>query len=273
MITSYPFSQGPNLPGTVDGPQVESMNISRCNPAVAQEGTLTVGGTAADGTYSASFYHPEELNNPIVVSFLRAAGETNAQIAAKLYADAVKKLALKATPSVLGAVVTVKFGNPLITYTVVTAAPGTGTLVWAQTVAAGGSTIPFGVFVKGGGDGLTAKIVSSGTTIGQVLGVVERKLTVQQNPDPTASDGVPVARDMSIIGGGPVRVLVEEDVTPADTPYIRIVASGNNTIVGILGKSADGGNCIDASSICKFETIAKKGETVRVRVWTPLKAA
>ena len=273
MITSYPFQQGKNLPGTVDGPCDNHLNVSRTNPAKAQTGTLTVGGTASDGVYSASFYHPDEPDNPIVVSFTRAAGETNNQISAALAADAVKKLILKASVSVVNAVSTVAFGNPLITYTVTTSAPGTGTLAWAQTVAAGGVTLPFGRFVIGGDDGLTCLPVTTGVVIASVIGVVERVLTVQQNPDPTADDGFGPGRDVPIFAGGAIAIEVEEDVVPGDTVYIRIVASGLKTKLGVVGKSADGGNCISAASIARFDTAASAGETARVIVHIPLKAA
>lgn len=273
MITAYPFEQEEPLAGTVDGPHDPTLDVARTNPAVAQEGTLTVGGTASDGLYQAKFYHPDEPDNPIVAEFTRAAGETNAQIAAALAAEAVKKLILKAAVTVVGAVITAKFANSLVTYTVTTSAPGLGTLVWAQTVAAGGSLIPFGRFVVGGGDGITAKLPAAASTVGKVLGVVQRSLQVQQNPDPTGEDGYGPGREMAILGSGHIRVEVEEDIAPGDTPYMRIIASGNKTKLGIVGKSADGGNCIDISSICSIDVGAKTGRRARLMIHIPLKAA
>ena len=50
MQLNYPVRQGKNRPGQVDGVINHENTITRTNPALAQQGTLTVGGTALPGT-------------------------------------------------------------------------------------------------------------------------------------------------------------------------------------------------------------------------------
>lgn len=274
MITSYAYKQLRGYPGAMDGVCNHQNTKSRTNPAKAQTGTLTVGGTASDGDYVASFYHPDEPNNPIVVTFTREDSETNNQISAALNALLVKALILKATATVVNAVNTIAFGNPKVTYTVTTSAPGTGTLVWAQTIAAGGEDIPFGRAVGHGGDGTTMRMLTTGDVIANVLGVLIRELTVQHDRDSTDDDALPPGRDGAVLGDGTILMECEEAVGPADTVYIRIVASGVNTKIGVVGKSADGGNCISAASIMRFEgTTTAAGQVVPVLVHVPLMKA
>lgn len=259
--------------GSVDGPIDHEHTWSRLNPAKAQAGTLTVAGTATDGTYSATFTDPNDPTNPIVATFLREDGEANAAIAAALAADALKKLILRASVTVVGAVITVTMANSDLTYTVAVSAPAPGTLTWAQTVAAGGVTVPFGRIVKGGGDGLTFLPVATGTVLANIMGVLGREFVVEQTRYSTDDDGLPPGRDGFIVGVGPMLVECEEAVTPADTVYVRITASGSLTKLGVVGKSSDGGNCISLATVARFDGSAAAGEVVRVIFSIPLPPA
>jgi hypothetical protein len=267
-ITTYQHKQIQGFPGAVDGPIDHEFTRTRTNKMLAQAGTLTVGGTADDGIYSVTITNPADPEHPITVEFDRQDSETNNQIAAALAALLVKALMLKATVTVLNAVITVTFKNSNITYTVETADPGTGTLTWAQTQAAGGSSVPFGRFVRGGGDGVSFRPLVTGSVIADVIGVVVRELTVQ-NPE----TGIPPGREGAILGVGPILVLTEEDVTPADTVYIRKETSANGTEVGVVRKSADGGTAISAATVCKFDSTSAAGTVARVIVNIPLQAA
>lgn len=273
MQSQYLSKQLRGFPGAPDGIISHEHTWSRLNPAKAQAGTLTVGGTAADGTYSAVFTDPNDPVNVITVSFLRAAGENNAAIAAALNAKALKAFVLRGAPTVVGAVVTIAMSNATVSYTVATSAPTDATLVWAETVAMGGVNIPFGRFVKGGGDGLTMVPLAVGATAAQVLGVLMRELTVAQTREQTEDDYLPPGRDGAVVGVGPMLVECEEAVTPADTVYVRIVASGTKTKIGVVGKSADGGNCISLASYARFDGSAAAGEVVRVISHIPLPPA
>ena len=275
MQLNYPVRQGKNRPGQVDGVINHENTITRTNPALAQQGTLTVGGTAADGVYSATF--TPELDpdgGQIVVTFTREDSEANAAIGAAIFADATKKFILQAEVTYNGTtVVTIKNLNTDIAYTVETTAPGGATFAWAQTQAPGGTKIPFGRFLVGDGTGENCKVVTGASVVGDIIGVSAATYQTQQaSPtiDPTIEDGVEPGREVSVFGAGPIDVLTEQAVTPADTVFVRIVASGNNTKLGIVRKDADSGNAITATTIARFTDSAAAGETVRVKVFIPL---
>lgn len=274
MQLNYSVRQGKNRPGQIDGIVNHENTITRTNPALAQQGTLTVGGTAADGVYSATFTPELDPDNgKIVVTFTREDGEANAAIGAAIFADATKKFILQAEVTYNGTtVVTIKQLNTDIAYTVETAAPGGATFVWAQTQAPGGTKIPFGRFLVGDGTGENCKVVTGATVVGDIIGVSAANYqTKQASPtvDPTIEDGYDPGREVSVYGVGPIDVLTEQAVTPADTVFVRIVASGNNTKLGIVRKDADGGNAITATTIARFTDSAAAGETVRVKVFIP----
>lgn len=259
MILGARLEQGNGYAGQVDGPINHEFTFPRTNPAKPQKGTLTIGGTADDGDYTATFTNPQEPGWSVTGIFTRADSETNAEIAAALAADLQKKLILKATVTVLSLVITVTALNADVTYGVATADPGTGTLTWAQTVAPGGVVVPFGRMVKGDGTGLGFLPLESGDVIASVIGGVVRELTVENAESATGFDGVRVGYEAAIAAKGPMKFDCEEDVAPGDTAYIRIVASGTKTMIGALGKSADGGNCISAASIGKFAAASADG--------------
>lgn len=263
------LEQGLGYAGQIDGPINHEFTKARTNPAKPQKGTLTVGGTADDGTYSITVTNPQEPGWSISVSFLRAAAETNAQIAAALSVKLVKAFILKAGVTVLSNVITVEAKNTDITYAFSTSAPGTGTLVWAQTVAPGGTVQPFGRFYKGDGTGFGFAALESGDAIATVIGGLVRELTVENNQTIGGFDGCRIGYEAAIAAMGPMLMDCEEDVTPADTVYIRRVASGNKTMIGAVGKSADGGNCISAATIARFAENSANG-FVRVDFFIPL---
>jgi hypothetical protein len=273
MQNLYLQNQVRGFPGAMDGITEHNHTWSRLNPAKPQAGTLVVGGTAADGVYSAFFTDPNDPEHPITVSFTRADSEANAAIAAALYAKAIKEFILRAAVTLDTLTATYVMHNADLTYTVVTAHPVGATLVWTQTVAAGGVTVPFGRFVKGGGDGLTYLPVTTGTVLANILGVLVRELIVEQVRDSTEDDGLPPGRDGTILGSGAILVRAEEAVTRADTPYVRITASATLTDLGVVGKSADGGNCISLANVARFDGEAAAGEVVRVIVHIPLPPA
>lgn len=264
MLFGNKLEQGIGYAGQIDGPINHEFTRARLNPAKSQKGTLTVGGTASDGDYVVTVTNPQEPGWSAVATFTREDSETNAQIAAALAVELNKVLILKATTTNASAVNTLTFGSSELTYSVATSAPGTGTLVWAQTVAPGGSSLPFGRFVKGGGDGLTMLPLESGDAITATIGAIVREMTVENSETFTGYDGIPVGREGAVAAKGPMLIDCEEAVGPADTVYIRIVASGTKTMIGAVGKSADGGNCISAASIARFDGDGVAGGVVRV---------
>lgn len=273
MLLNYQLNQPRGFEGQVDGPISHEDTYARTNPAKAQEGTITIAGTASDGTYSATFTDPNDPGHPITVEFVRADSETNNQIAAALAAKLVLALLLKFTVTVATNVITIKANNADITYGVSTSAPGLGTAAWAQTQAAGGVYLPFGRFVAGGGDAVTARPLKSGDTVANVIGVVVRELAVETRGSTTESDGVPPGRDAAVLAKGPILMFAEEAVSPGDTCYTRIVANGSNDQMGRVRKSADGGNAVDVHTIARFDESAAAGTMVRVLVDIPLPPA
>lgn len=273
MLLDYQLNQPRGFEGQVDGPIDHEGTYARTNPAKAQEGTITIAGTADDGIYSFTVTDPNDPGHPITVEFERADGETNDQIAAALAAKAVLALLLKFTVSVATNVITLKANNADITYGVTTSAPGTGTATWAQTVAAGGVYLPFGRFVAGGGDGVTARPLKVGDTVANVIGVVVRELAVETRGSTTESDGIPPGREAAVASRAPMLMYTEEAVTPADTCYARIVANGSNDQIGRVRKSADGGNAVDVHTIARFDESAAAGTMVRVLVFIPIPPA
>lgn len=271
MFNQALLEQPQGYAGQVDGPINHEFTHTRVNPARAQRGTLTVAGTASDGNYVVTVTNPQEPGWSLVTTFTRGDSETNAQIAAAIAADLMKKFILKATVTVLSTVVTVTALNADVTYSITTSAPGTGTLVWAQTIAPGGVVVPFGRFVKGDGTGEGFLPLESGDVIASVIGGVVREFSVENAESYLGFDGVSVGYQAAIAGKGPMLLDCEEDVAPGDTMYIRIVASGTKTMIGAVGKSADGGNCISAATIGKFDRPSANG-FVRVHFFIPVPA-
>jgi hypothetical protein len=271
MLFGDKLFQGNGYAGQVDAPINHEFTHVRTNPAKAQKGTITVGGTAEDGIYSITITNPAEPTWPgVYVEFDRQDSETNAQIAAALNSKLnTSGFVLKAIVTVNSAVITVEARNTDVLYSVVTVAPGAATLVWAQTVAPGGVVVPFGRFVAGDGTGFGMRPLESGDVIANVIGVTIREMNVENVETVDGFDGVKIGYEAPIAGKGPIKVDCEEAMTPADAPFIRIVASGSNTMIGCIAKTADGGNCIAATTICKILENSADG-VVRVGHFIPM---
>lgn len=68
----------------------------------------------------------------------------------------------------------------------------------------------------------------------------------------------PIGQLVSIMRKGRIWVFVEEAVTPASTPYCRIIANGGNNVLGRFRASVDGGNA-EAVPASRFWTSAGAG--------------
>jgi hypothetical protein len=256
-----------------------SDRLSFVNPLLAQVGTLTVGGTAADGVYSVTIT-PADGGAAVTVPITRATTPaTNADIALAL------SNALNLSNGLLGvlsssnasAVNTLTFRRAGQTYTVTTSAPGGATLVWAQTQAAGGSYVNVGRWVRrsavAGGDKVLTPIID-GTTITQLVGVVERTFScIDGSFYGQAGEVYPPGSDVPIARAIRIPMIAYEAMGPGDTPFVWIDPAATAVPVGGMVKSTSGGglgssgDAIDASSRCRILSTAAVGELVDIELY------
>jgi hypothetical protein len=250
--------------------------FSYVNPMLPQVGTLTVGGTATDGTYSVTITPPDGAA-AVTISIVRATTPaTNADIALAL------SNAINASNALLGivsssnasAVNTLTFRRSGVTYAVTTAAPAPGTHVWALTQTAGGSYAHVGRWARKstatGADRILTPIID-GTTIAQMVGIVERTFSCIDGTFYGQNGEVyPAGSDVPIMRAGRIPMIAYEAMTPADTPFIWIDHAATAVPVGGLVKSSNGGglgsagDAIDASTRCRILSTAAVGELVIV---------
>ncbi len=117
-----------------------------------------------------------------------------------------------------------------------------------------GSGVEFGRFVKRGSGDNEIDTLSSGDTVGDLVGLIRRTEGNHFHKlDESLSDVDATLRGQTypIMEKGRIWVRVEQAVTPASTPFVRISGSGE---IGALRADAAGGAAIDASSICRFES-------------------
>lgn len=271
---SYSMEQRPYLEGQIANAPTASQ-LSFLNPRVPQVTTLTVGGTASAGTYSVTVAGNGDNGamTPFTFSFARAGSEDNSAIAAALSTamNASAQFLSMFTASVSSAVVTVTSKRPTESYLYTTSAPGSGTLVAANTQTAGGTNIRVGSWVRRT-SGLAddqAVVMASGATIAQTLGVVVRDTHGVINNATTPSlpyDVKMPGQRMSVVRRGVVAMKVWEAVTPDSTPYICNVVSGAAEFAGQMGASSLSSNAIDASSRCRYLSSAPAGGLALVEV-------
>jgi hypothetical protein len=160
----------------------------------------------------------------------------------------------------------VTFKRPLV-YTHTTTAPGTGTLVAANTSTAGGSYIAVGRFVKRGAGDRELTPVVTGTTIAQIMGVALRTGQIINGGDFGLTYDSYQPGDMVAVGRSErVYVKAFEATVPTSTPYIWIDHTDTSVPVGGLVVGANGGKAIDASSICKILTTTSAGDQAFVEL-------
>ncbi len=149
METAIEALTGTTLDGVVQSANDDAVdtNVVRMDPNIAavsiattvpyQTFTVTVGGTATDGTYSFRINHADLPGGYQTVSFVRGGGETNTQIADGLEVDAEGNGALFAyivSADNAAAVMTIVGTEGLTGLSISNeTAPGSGTLVAAET--------------------------------------------------------------------------------------------------------------------------------------------
>ena len=124
-------------------------------------------------------------------------------------------------------------------------------------------TIPFGVFVTQDNElGMDNKCHLP-CTAAQVhgrrgLGFSIHDHAHEQAFNNTDNDGYEAQSAISVLKEGRICVTVEEAVTPASVPYIRIASGAGGTQLGAVRASADSGTAAPLS-IARFKTSASSG--------------
>lgn len=244
------------------------------NPLVAQSITVTIAGTASDGTYT--FTLVDEDSNEVVIAFVRGAGESNDAIAAALAAR-VEALswandAFDATSA--SNVATLAGKHPGKTYTWKDAtAPGTGTIAVAESVAAGGVDIPPGALVvrSAAGDPSTGTFdevrnLTGSDAVTAIWGVAEQvQIPREIAEDGTLDRNLEPGDRVSVATRGHFWLACETAMSTSDTVYARFTAGAGETIAA-LRNDADGGDAKDVSAYLKVITPATAAGVVEVSI-------
>jgi len=251
MQTSYSRNMDTAVKGQVAAIG-DVARIARTYALASQVGTLTVGGTAANGDYVATFTDPD-TGEDIAVTVTRSGGtpSSNNDLAAALAAavnDAANGVAHLITATVATNVVTYTAVRKGEVIDVATSAPGTGTLAAAVTTAATAADLPVGIGVVQASDDDECRLATSGDAAVDILGVVERDHSaIKSNAGSSGDDSLEQGATVSIVKRGEIWVEVEEAVTPGDDVYCRVVA-GAGEQAGAFRTDADSGDAVQLSS-------------------------
>lgn len=212
--------------------------------------TLTVGGDAADGDYSATFV---PAGSPgFTLAFARAAGEGNDAIAAAwasaLLAAASRKGVIQSA-TVSGAVITMISKHPGIAIDVVGAAPVGATFLASEIVSAEGEPLKVGRFVVGATLEGLASVAAPGNaaSAASLLGVILRPHTGITRRVPALADDEPTIEPGSLVAPATSAIVCMRNVggDAADNGLVHVVrntAGGQER--GQARGTADGGNTI-----------------------------
>lgn len=153
------------------------------------------------------------------------------------------------------------------------ALPGEMCVVRPATNATGAS-IPMGRFVvvdtaNGSGVNQAFKLPGGSSVLADVMGILSNSHAAPTQIDASTFPLGSVADGFTgnIVRQGTVWMKVEQAVTPADVPFMRITADANP--VGSVRKDADSGEAISLSGIAKFASAAGAGEMVMVSILLP----
>ncbi len=242
------------------------------NPLLAQVGTLTAGGTVTSGVYSVTFRQTNDPSfAPVTISHTRV-GESSAGVAIALNAAINASAAMQGIASSVdggGGVLTLTFKNTGVSWTVTTTAPAPGTLVWAQTVAAGGFNVRVAGWCRHTAAASGADIlvpITTSMTIAEAMGIAERTYLLV-NDIISAFDYYPPGTRVSAGRSGIWAVPVWEAVTEFSAPAIWIDPADATAFAGQMGTTVTGGKSIDASTKCRYLSRAAAGGIVLVEVF------
>lgn len=267
--------KAPGAPGTRSRASGYNHRPSAINPLLAQNLTITVGGTAADGVYSYRVVDPD--GNETLVEFDRQDSETNTAIAAALRDrhNAISPVDdyFEATSAAAVETLTGKMPGTVFTVEAVDV-PGGATLVVAETQASGGFDIAPGRFVarKSAGDpslGTSDEIRNlTGTDeLADIWGAVEQySIPREIGEDGTVDRNIKPGETAAPMTVGYMWVTSETAIATTDSVYVRLTA-GAGEIAGTIRADADGGDAIDASTKVRVITgTTEAGGTAEVSI-------
>ena len=113
-----------------------------------------------------------------------------------------------------------------------------------------GAGLEFGLGCTLGTDKALQRVALSAIT-DKFAGILVHEHT-EEGVQPVDKDGI------SVLEQGSIYVKVEEAVVPGDSVFVRAVAAGLER-AGAFRKTQDGTDCIDISSVAKWETAAAAG--------------
>jgi len=250
-------------------------SVSRVYAGQPQVSTLTVAGTATDGTYSVEFQDLPVDN--ITVEVVRAGGvpATNDDIAAA-FATAINgddqlRSFFLVTVATNVVTITARANGDAFTLANVTA-PAPGTLAAATTQAAAPANLPMGVAVALSGNGDKQIVQPDGVTAFAIQGITwDGDSKTDQTVVPTlgtqgefvpsfaAGSMVPVAKS------GVIYVAPEVDVAAGDPVFVRVTAAGAE-VLGALRNDADGGDAVQIQAQWEWDGAANQPTAVRLNL-------
>lgn len=242
------------------------------NPLLAQEDTITVGGTATDGDYTIEIV--DGSGTAFSATFTRAAAETNTAIATALVTalKAVAGLRNRATFTDNGdGTIDVAFKAADKVYTYNLTAPGPGTLAAANDQAAGGIRIPVGRFVIQSSANSKWAVPVTGSTAGaDLVGVTGRDYALLKNSESETDEFEYYEKGsaLTVIYRGTVSMRNVGPVAAVrgGTVHCVITSSGGNEL-GEARATSDGGNTISLSSLdAQWAEDVPAGEVGRIHL-------
>lgn len=268
-MTQYNYTPPAALLGA-SGSSENNLVASRKYPTRSEEWTITIAGTASDGTYSVDFQNlPGQLPNR-TISVVRTGGTpaTNDDLAAALETaiDADDDLRSLFTTSTSTNVVTVVQRERGSSFTLANdTAPGMGTLTSAQSVAGAQASLglALGVVLSAAGE---IRLPTTGDTAFD--GVTKRNDTnINMLPvagvDASVDDAFDAGAIVPVLKRGTIWVEAQETVVAGDPVSIRIDGGGT---VGGFNTTADA-NRIAVPG--EYETAGAVGDLVLVRLNLP----
>lgn len=212
-------------------PQIQTITISDGTPAAGEAWTITAVDDASEQSYSFSFDSGASLAVTLdnLVAGLATSGKMNDLFTATEDGATVATL-------------TARHENR--SYTLTVTPGGSAAAVVAETQAAGGAGLELGLMVAQATTGdAHMRAVAQGDAVSDLRGILFRTdgnhfHSLETGELPTSVDLSERGRTYSILERGRVWVEVEEAVTPASTPFVRLAGTGD---IGGFRASEDGG--------------------------------
>ena len=235
--------------------QVTDVVIADGSPAAGEDWTLTFTDDEAQIDYSVDFQSGASL----------AASLDNAVAAAEADADVSSRFTFSEN-GVDTLTVTARNSGRAYTVSLSVEAGSSATSTATITQASGGSPLPLGRMVARGSAQDTMRALAAGDTAPDVAGFLFRTdgNHFQEFDEPsTAVAEIKRGRTMSVIEEGRFWVKTPDAVTDlTSSVYVRLTSAD----AGVFTPTADGGNTLDVSAFCRWDSTAAADGLARVRM-------